>query len=519
MAGDKSICDLDLLMHASQAVYRIVAPKTIEDKNATSIPDVTKTIEAKNYNIYGTISPGEFQENSHVCALALEPIDDKAPIVIAFRGTKTQRDMGSNASITVRGVAGKNLCEEAYQFYQKIKDKFPGKEIVLTGHSLGGHLAQYVAAKAYANKHEKLFVRTFNSAPINTTHGTKLKTSELNNFVNFRFSKDVLGKLPFKACYGDIYVFKSGAEEGEVGLSRLEKMKKRHSLKRFYTALPKEIRNLQVGSSSSMGYEEAVAIEKMKITQASNVRYDQRKWFEKYRVGRNNLQFFNEHLPKLNALIDKVKKNQSNVVQQRIEFRETLRSILGGSADTLKELAGYAVHVKDKKALQKLADDIEQLYMHLVDQNLHQSGVLSPKQAKKLFSELNEIRLTMPKLRREIAFEGRGGTAEERTCLSSMLSYAIYMIRGVLDLFTQCFTWLFMGETISDKNSLAEHTLGRSFVFQKKWTQKEEHKITKKLEELLIVGRKIGENLVNLKQYDDYNKRNAVVMPASKPNK
>lgn len=496
MPGDRSICDIDLLINASQAVYRIVSPNTIEDKNKTSIPDVSKTIAAKNYNICSTISPGEFQEGSHVCALALEPIDDVSPIVIAFRGTKTTKDMGSNVSIALQGVAGKHLRDEAYQFYKQIRADFPGKEIVLTGHSLGGHLAQYVAAKAYADKHKKLFVRTFNSAPIDTVYGKKLEASELHRFVNFRFSKDALGKLPFTACYGDVYVLKTGAEEGEENLSVFEKMKQRHTLNRFYVLLSDDMKALQVGSSLSISHEEAAALEKMRCMQYA--------WFPTEQRAKHNLRLFNEHLPKLNNLLGKMKKKQSHGFDKRREFRVALCLMLDNSAFILKELSGYAVHLKDKKALQTLADDIEQLYMHLVMQDLHEGGVLPPNKTEKILFKFNEIRLKLPKIKQGMLFEGRGGTADEKTCLSSILSYTMYLIRGVLDLFTCFFSWLFTGEMVSDKNSLAENRLGRSFFFQKKLTKKEEAEITIKFEELLNVSKKIDEKSGDLFDYDAF---------------
>ncbi|MDF1683607.1 MAG: hypothetical protein P1U36_03020 [Legionellaceae bacterium] len=46
-----SICDVGLLMIASQAAYRIVSDLVIEARPEISIPDVLGEIQAKNYNI------------------------------------------------------------------------------------------------------------------------------------------------------------------------------------------------------------------------------------------------------------------------------------------------------------------------------------------------------------------------------------------------------------------------------------------------------------------------------------
>ena len=228
IALNRSICDIDLLIHASQAAYRIKSKNVIQD-DIDAVPDYDrvrflhthKTIQTKQYDIYATISPDEFEGKSHVCALALKPHDDASPVVIAFRGTMTKKDMGSNLNIVFRGVAGKNLCHEARQFYEKIKLEFPDREIVLTGHSLGGHLAQYVAAKAYANQDENIIVRTFNSAPIGSKHASHIS----GNFVHYRFFDDWVAGVSFSACYGDLYTFRiKDSEKIQHGFNILRKL-------------------------------------------------------------------------------------------------------------------------------------------------------------------------------------------------------------------------------------------------------------------------------------------------------
>ncbi len=75
---------------------------------------------------------------------------DSGPIVISFRGTDNTDAYGKVSDIWSGWLAGVgdsrgSQIRQAIDFYKKIRDANPGKEIVLTGHSLGGGLAGLVA--------------------------------------------------------------------------------------------------------------------------------------------------------------------------------------------------------------------------------------------------------------------------------------------------------------------------------------------------------------------------------------
>ncbi len=75
-------------------------------------------------------------------AVALRHGDE---IIIAFRGTDDIIDYGNDSTMWLL----RKLPDQAYNalvFYDKIKKKYPQTEILLTGHSLGGSLAQIVGA-------------------------------------------------------------------------------------------------------------------------------------------------------------------------------------------------------------------------------------------------------------------------------------------------------------------------------------------------------------------------------------
>jgi Mbeg1-like len=157
---------------------------------------------------------------SDLAAATFVPKDDRSPIVISYRGTKATNDLGHDVKLAVSGTAGEKLRHSAYDFYQKVRDKYKGREIILVGHSLGGNLAQYVGIKAYNLNNEnvkdpKLSVRTFNSAPVKLSHDIVLKKHRKlqRRFANYRLSNDIISNAPIISnSYGDTYHFKVDAE-------------------------------------------------------------------------------------------------------------------------------------------------------------------------------------------------------------------------------------------------------------------------------------------------------------------
>jgi len=494
-----SICDIDLLMIASQATYRIVSDLAIEEKPEISIQDVTGKIAAKNYNIHRL----KYQNNNHLCALTLEPVDDRAPIVLAFRGTKTTKDMLSDVSIAAQGVAVRELREEAWEYYETMRQEFPGKEMVFTGHSLGGHLAQYVAAHAYnqdEDSHVKIEVeievRTFNSAPIKTKHGLELTPEQLSHFVNYCFSTDLMHKLPFNTYYGDVYIFKADSdhvEEQGSNTGHWEQLRKGHSLKAFYGALSHQVKALRVGYVASMPHKNVIALEKMKAIQASDAYYVGKKWVKKNRPGQSSLSIFNTHVAQLTGLLEPNKT------------REDLCLILEGSSDAIDNLISYVVHDHDVILLKNLSDEIKQLYKDLKVQDFHEAGVLEPNQAKKCMEYFEKILLKLNNIEDAILFEGKGGTPEESTCLSRLWSQCVYVIRKVLDIFTRFFTWLFARapeEPMYDNDDLRYTKPKQALYVQNGLTSNEDALIREQLSELSTCAEAIVKSLREIDEYD-----------------
>lgn len=71
--------------------------------------------------------------------------DENGTIVIAFRGSNEMGDMPSDWQIMTENLP--DQFTQADAFYRELAQKYPQKRFVLTGHSLGGSLAQLVGAK------------------------------------------------------------------------------------------------------------------------------------------------------------------------------------------------------------------------------------------------------------------------------------------------------------------------------------------------------------------------------------
>ena len=204
-----STCDIELLIAASELTYSVKKNNTIslEDKTKNIISQELNIVGAKKYIINQSIAPKKIggTGSNAFSAIVLSPqtLDDTSPIVIAFKGTDFNQfeDVFADLHISSTGVAPKRYRDAVYNYYKEVRDKYPNRKIIITGHSLAGNLSQYVGVKAYNTKHESetdglLEVRTFNTAPITTTHAKIFKTNSniSNHFINYRAQHDLVSK-------------------------------------------------------------------------------------------------------------------------------------------------------------------------------------------------------------------------------------------------------------------------------------------------------------------------------------
>ncbi|GGI93274.1 lipase family protein [Legionella impletisoli] len=366
----QSKCTVGLLAHFAQAAYRV---KRRDDGNDSFIDPTDRKSGTKyarglmlyaenGYAITKAITPekkgtnlptGDKKTNASLAALCFEPQDNQSPIVISYRGTKTLRDVGSDMSLLSRGVVGKKFRDAAYEFYQEVRAQYPNREIILTGHSLGGHIAQYVATKAYHENQfqerdkESILVRTFNSAPIRTKHSVVFKDYPhlKEQYKNYRMSADIISDSPLKDYYGDSFVFKSNR-------------KKAHSMDTVHQVLPEEVKALSVGKTPDNCAMHNRLLEALQGVKHSYQCRVNGQYFSRHRAGRMNLDKMDKAFPeiqkdiqnkdydgaleKLAALKESVKGKRSSTLIQAL-----METTLATKLNDQKELLEQTVQSKE----------------------------------------------------------------------------------------------------------------------------------------------------------------------------
>ena len=68
-------------------------------------------------------------------------------LVISFRGTKEFKDIGTDIQLIVGKESESERFNNDLQYYDEIRETWPSKNIILTGHSLGGSIVLYIATK------------------------------------------------------------------------------------------------------------------------------------------------------------------------------------------------------------------------------------------------------------------------------------------------------------------------------------------------------------------------------------
>ena len=87
---------------------------------------------------------------------------DSGEVIIAYTGTNPNADIAKDVATDAGGIimALGNHCDEAFKFYERIRQRY-GDNITLTGHSLGGNVAQMVALEYNAPR-----TVLYNAAPL-----------------------------------------------------------------------------------------------------------------------------------------------------------------------------------------------------------------------------------------------------------------------------------------------------------------------------------------------------------------
>ena len=152
-------------------------------------------------DIPGNNASGVYETLNSFAAVAYGRYDTNnklQEIVIAYRGTDSILDWTpSNLQILLTLTPSQK--NKAIEFYDKVAENYEGIDITITGHSLGGAIAQLLGAK-YGNK-----TVTFNvPGMLNMLDQIGCSTTaEYSNITNYAVLNDYVGN--FRAHVGDTY--------------------------------------------------------------------------------------------------------------------------------------------------------------------------------------------------------------------------------------------------------------------------------------------------------------------------
>ncbi|QMT58854.1 thrombospondin type 3 repeat-containing protein [Legionella sp. PC997] len=289
-------CTIGLLLSAAHIAYRIVG----KDNNLREEPregyvstaQLMADISNSGYLITEKTNADVALSNG-LTAVRLEPLDNESPIIISFRGSDSLRDVFSDLYVILTGTVGRKLQEDAFSFFKETKKAFPNREIILVGHSLGGHLAQHVGAIAYAEdpdliKSRSIHVRTFNTAPVDSRHGRWLKDkhpSIFTQFCNYRLDRDVVSQTPVKQYYGNTFSFCT--EKGRFAA---------HPLRAMREVIPNSVQNLEIGGTNKVQRDLNTLKEAVLGIKEAYAAHIKGQWFSKFRMGSKNKKIIDETL-------------------------------------------------------------------------------------------------------------------------------------------------------------------------------------------------------------------------------
>ena len=163
---------------------------------------------------------------------------DTGEVILAFTGTNFQSEFLKDVGTDINEINFPVLdhCIPAFEFYERVRAKY-GNNIVLTGHSLGGSIAQRVALEYNVQK-----TVVYNSAPlyvndarkIGLSYGELLTIDELEKkytgeTIRIRSEDDAVSKIGGKHL-GKEYIVKDGGVhpmisiiDSEVAMMEIEK--------------------------------------------------------------------------------------------------------------------------------------------------------------------------------------------------------------------------------------------------------------------------------------------------------
>lgn len=233
--------------HASHLAYGF------ESARIDGYGDDKVVVEAQRLRDYNIPSNMEYLEDMHDSGTGTSGTafrnKDTGEVILAFTGTNFQSEFLKDVGTDINEINFPVLdhCIPAFEFYERVRAKY-GNNIVLTGHSLGGSIAQRVALEYNVQK-----TVVYNSAPlyvndarkIGLSYGELLTIDELEKkytgeTIRIRSEDDIVSKIGGKHL-GKEYIVKDRGSHpminivnSEVAMTEIEKIT-RHMNKNVVT--------------------------------------------------------------------------------------------------------------------------------------------------------------------------------------------------------------------------------------------------------------------------------------------
>ena len=169
-------------------------------KQDTKYHEVLKQAAIYSYHKPGNYPPAgyrviDFNENKNTGFYA-DVLSNGNDIIIAYRGTESGQDIRNDVAMAKSKIPAQTT--DALKIYDKVKREHPNADITVTGHSLGGSLAEIVSGIR-----GNLAV-TFNAYGIRDMFRNKNALKE-DNVVNYVNEYDAVSMVNGQNHIGEIY--------------------------------------------------------------------------------------------------------------------------------------------------------------------------------------------------------------------------------------------------------------------------------------------------------------------------
>ena len=190
-----------LYLKVSFRIYQKKGALTMTNrKQDTKYHEVLKQAAIYSYHKPGNYPPAgyrviDFAENKNTGFYA-DVLSDGKNIIIAYRGTESGQDIRNDIAMAKSKIPAQTI--DAIRIYDKVKREHPNSVIVVTGHSLGGSLAEIVSGIR-----GNLAV-TFNAYGVGDMFRNKNALKE-DNVVNYVNEYDAVSMVNGQNHIGEIY--------------------------------------------------------------------------------------------------------------------------------------------------------------------------------------------------------------------------------------------------------------------------------------------------------------------------